>query len=77
MKLEYISIQLHLVSNKYLEKLGKPQTSEIDTTLVYGIPADVYFISSTPPTLYGGEFVCNSEQEFIQKIEQTKLMRML
>lgn len=77
MKTRYISIPLHLVSNKYLEKLGKSQTSEIDTTLVYEIPTDLYFTSTAPATSYGREFVCNSEQEFIQKIEQIKLMNML
>ena len=77
MKRRYISIPLHLVSIKYLEKLGKSQTRETDTTLVYEIPIDDYFISTAPATSYGREFVCNSEQEFIQKIEQIKLMNML
>ena len=77
MKLRYISIPLHLMSNEYLEKLGKSQTSELDNTLVYEIPADFYFVSVAPPTSTSREFVCNSEQEFIQKIEQIKLMDML
>lgn len=77
MKLRYISTPLHLVSNKYLEKLGKSKTSKIDITLVYKIPTDFYFISTVPAAPSDWEFVCNSEQEFIQKIEQIKLMNML
>lgn len=77
MKLRYISILLHLVSNEYLEKLGKSWTNKLNNTLVYEIPADFYFISVALPTSTDREFVCNSEQEFIQKIEQIKLMDML
>lgn len=77
MKLRYISIPLHLLSNEYLEKLGKSWTSKLNNTLVYEIPADFYFVPVAPATSYDREFVCNSEQEFIQKIEQIKLMDML
>ena len=52
MKIGYISIPLHLVSNKYLDKLGKSQTSETDTTLVYEIPTDFYFTSTVPVRAY-------------------------
>ena len=77
MKLRYISIPLHLVSNEYLEKLGKSWTNKLNNTLVYEIPVDFYFTSTAPATSTDREFVCNSEQEFIQKIEQIKLMDML
>ena len=77
MKLRYISIPLHLESNKYLEKLGKSQISEIDTTLVYEIHTDYYFTSTAPATSYGREFVCNSEEQFQSLIAEHKLMEIL
>ena len=77
MKLMFISVKLELVNEYYLTKLRKPVTNKLSQSLVYGIDDDVYFISDSVGESTEREIVCNSQEEFMQKVEQVKLLKLL
>lgn len=77
MKLMYISISLELVSPDYLSKVTKPTNNKLNQSLVYGVDDDIYFLSVAIGKSTEREIVCNSQEEFIQKVEQTKLLKLL
>lgn len=77
MKLMYIHISLELVSPDYLSKVTKPTTSKLHQSLVYGVDGAIYFLSVAIDKSTERGIVCNSQEEFIQKVEQIKLLKLL
>ena len=77
MRLMYISISLELVNSDYLSKVTKPTTNKLHQSLVYGVDDDIYFLSVAIGKSTERETVCNSQEEFIQNVEQYKLLKLL
>lgn len=76
-KLMYISISLELVSPDYLSKVTKPTNNKLHQSLVYGADDDIYFLSVAVGRSTEREIVCNSQEEFHQKVSECKLLRLL
>ena len=81
MTIRYISIDIHKVSKEFLsEKININNLTKAIHALVYGTEDDIYFLSSLSSEQMASvdiEFICNTQEEFIETIEQYKLMRML
>ena len=73
----YISISLELVSPDYLSKVTKPINNKLHQSLVYWVDDDIYFLSGSIGKSTERKIVCNSQEEFIQKVEQIKLLKLL
>ena len=72
----YISIPTSRLTKGWLTEHGFSDRREIDTFVCYHATSEVY-------DHYGSvedaevEFICNTQEEFIQKVNESKLMRML
>lgn len=81
MTIRYISIDIHKVSKKFLsEKININNLTKAIHALVYGTEDDIYFLSSLSSeqmTSVDIEFICNTQEEFIQKINEHKLLKLL
>lgn len=77
MKLKYITIDVTALTDEFIAKLlyGYEVEPE-DRTLVYKLSNDDYFIS-TYTTEQWEHLTCKTQEQFIETIEQHKLMRML
>ena len=77
MKLKYITIDVTALTDEFIAKLlyGYEVEPE-DRTLVYKLSNDDYFIS-TYTTEQWEHLTCKTQEEFIETIEQYKLMRLL
>lgn len=77
MKLKYITIDVRAVTDEFIAKLlyGYEVEPE-DCTLVYKLSNGDYFIS-TYTTEQWEHLTCKTQEQFIETIEQHKLMRML
>ena len=81
MTIHFISIDTHKVSKKFLsEKIDINKLTKSTSSFVYGTEDGIYFLSPIPTVQMGTsdkEFICNTQEEFIQKVEQTKLLKLL
>ena len=78
MSVKYISINIHSLSSEYLSKVLNNYELELnDVTLVYNIKDDRYFVSKSPPQVWSEEFICIKQDEFIQTVEQYRLLKLL
>lgn len=81
MTIEFISIDTHRVSKEFLsEKIDINKLTKNTRAIVYGIEDDIYFLSTIPTVhLIGSnrELICNTKEEFIQKVREHKLLKLL
>lgn len=81
MTIRYISIDIHKVSKEFLsEKININNLTKAIHALVYGTEDDIYFLSSLSSEQMASvdiEFICNTQEEFIQKINEHKLLKLL
>lgn len=74
---DYITIDIKAVTNEYLAKVRPDYEIEPKArSLLYKISDDIYYISLYPPEVWE-ELTCKTQEEFIETIEQYKLMRLL
>ena len=75
MEYRYISLPIDLASDELISNLRNPKGDQ--TLLVtYLIESDIMGFSSILSTK-GTEYLCESEEEFHQKVSHAKLMRLL
>ena len=72
---EYISLPIHLASNKLLTGIKYRKKSNYCLVSYSIIDDEIYFSGVYSEKTV--EYVCQSEEEFLTKIEHEKLMRML
>ena len=81
MTIQFISIDTHKVSKEFLSgKIDINKLTKSTRAFVYGIEDDIYFLSPIPTiqmTASNKEFICKTQEEFIQKVEQIKLLKLL
>lgn len=81
MTIEFISIDTHRVSKEFLsEKIDINKLTKNTRAIVYAIEDDIYFLSTIPTVhLIGNnrELICNTKEEFIQKVREHKLLKLL
>lgn len=78
MSIKYISINIYSLSSDYIAKvLNNYELEPNDITLVYDIVNDRYFVAKSPPQVWSEEFICIKQDEFIQTVEQYKLLKLL
>ena len=74
---EYITIDIKAVTNEHLEKVHPNYgIGPKNRSLIYRLKDDTYYISNYPTEVWA-ELTCKTQEEFIETIEQHKLMRML
>ena len=72
---EYISLPIHLASNKLLTGIKYRKKSNYCLVSYSIIDDEIYFSGVYSEKTV--EYVCKSEEEFLSKINQHRLMRML
>ena len=81
MTIHFISIDTHKVSKEFLSrKIDINILTKSSRSFVYGIEDDIYFLSPIPTIqmkFSNKEFICKTQDEFIQKVEQIKLLKLL
>ena len=78
MTIKFISIFISELSTEYIAKvLNNYKLKPADVVLVYNVDDDSYFISRAPPQVWSVEVICSKQDEFIQTIEQHKLLKLL
>ena len=78
MTIKFISIFISELSSEYITKvLNNYKLKPADVVLVYNVDDDSYFISRISPQVWGVEVICSKQDEFIQVVEQHKLLKLL
>lgn len=81
MTIQFISIDTHKVSKEFLtRKIDINKLTKSSRSFVYAIEDDIYFLSPIPTiqmTVSNKEFICKTQEEFIQKVAEYKLMKLL
>ena len=77
MTFDYITIDIKAVTNAYLAKVRPEYGIEPkDRSLIYSLKDDNYYTSSYPPEVWK-ELICKKQEEFINKVAEHKLERIL
>ena len=77
MTYDYITIDIKAVTSGYLAKVRSDYEINIkDRTLLYKISDDRYFISLYTTETWD-EFTCKTQEEFEQKVQEYKLLKLL
>ena len=77
MKLKYITIDIRAVTDEFVAKvILNYEIEPEDRSLIYKLSNGDYFIS-TYTTEQWEHLTCKTQEQFIETIEQHKLMRML
>ena len=77
MTYDYITIDIKAVTNEYLAKVRPDYEINIKSrTLLYKISNDIYYISLYPTDEWD-EFTCKTQEEFEQKVQEYKLLKLL
>ena len=77
MKLKYITIDVMALTDEFIAKvIPNYEIGPGDRTLIYKLSNGDYLIS-TYTTEQWGHLTCKTQEEFIETIEQYKLLRML
>ena len=77
MTVRYITIPYHLVRQKYPIQLGEIRVNKSNQSLVYDLNTDKYTLRGSPMYSTNTVLICTSEEDFIQTIEQHKLIGIL
>lgn len=78
MTIRFITILVYRLSSEYIAKVTNNHKLEpTDIALVYDVDNDDYFISRAPPQVWSVEVICSKQDEFIQVVEQHKLLKLL
>ena len=72
---EYISLPIHLASNKLLTSIKYRKKSNYCLVSYSIIDDEIYFSGVYSEKTV--EYVCQSEEEFLSKVNQHRLLRML
>ena len=77
MTYDYITIDIKAVTNEYLAKVCPDYEIEPKArSLLYKISDDIYHISLYPTEVWQ-ELICKTQEEFINKVAEHKLERIL
>ena len=78
MSVKYVTVSIYELDTKYLAKVVDTYKASIrNRTLVYSIKHNTYFTSSTPPHTWYENVICHTQDEFMQTVEQHKLLKLL
>lgn len=81
MTIKYISIDIPNVSKEFISTvLSHYKITKYNRSLVYYVENDIYFLSSIPNESVEGDTIqlaCDTQEEFIQKIQEYKLLKLL